>query len=796
MRSPEQVLKALNKHGKVSDYKFERLYRILFNEEMFHVAYQRIYAKPGNMTPGTDGKTINRMSLQRINKVIASLRDESYKPNPAKRIYIPKKNGKKRPLGIPSFEDKLVQEVVRMILEAVYEEVFANTSHGFRPNRSCHTALTHIQKTFTGTKWFVEGDIKGFFDNIDHNVLIATLRKRIADDRFLRLIRKLLNAGYIEDWKFHNTNKGTPQGGNISPILANIYLDNFDKYMEEYALRFNKGKERHITKEYKQLSDKMQRILKSIKNIQDADVRLQLRDEYEKLRRERQKIESRDSMDETYRRLRYVRYADDFLIGVIGSKAECVKIKSDITKYMEENLKLELSQEKTLITNAQKPAKFLGFDVSVRKSDAIKRDKNNVPARYYNGKIVLKVAIETVRNKLEEYSAIRYKVENGRQVWFAKFRGNLMKKKIEDIVAAYNSEIRGFYNYYCIANNVAYALSKFGYIMEYSMYHTIAGKTNSTVSKVIDKYKVGNDIIVPYQDAKGKLRYRKFYNEGFKRKPPMYYTEVNDLSYTIAMQVRFGGRYGKTYCRKAVRRSVPSLRLARSGDIIDLGILIYRTNDISRVLKLIENATPGVPVKARTFLPSSEERNETLRNIQIGTLTSVALKSYLASRGIDMEIGIRECREIHYTCRGRAYFAIGFPNIAGGYEMRSPYYKGCIAPKDISVTNTTKTTLACCLFEGFMDFLSYLTLVKQGKLLPPCRQPDLIVLNSVNNLSKTLSRLKAYKKIYCFLDNDDAGRKAVDLLREMNTATVYNMMEAFSYYKDVNDLLRDKKRMP
>ena len=235
MRSPEQVLKALNKHGKVSDYKFERLYRILFNEEMFHVAYQRIYAKPGNMTPGTDGKTINRMSLQRINKVIASLRDESYKPNPAKRIYIPKKNGKKRPLGIPSFEDKLVQEVVRMILEAVYEEVFANTSHGFRPNRSCHTALTHIQKTFTGTKWFVEGDIKGFFDNIDHNVLIATLRKRIADDRFLRLIRKLLNAGYIEDWKFHNTNKGTPQGGNISPILANIYLDNFDKYMEEYA---------------------------------------------------------------------------------------------------------------------------------------------------------------------------------------------------------------------------------------------------------------------------------------------------------------------------------------------------------------------------------------------------------------------------------------------------------------------------------------------------------------------------------------------------------------------------------
>ncbi len=236
--------------------------------------------------------------------------------------------------------------------------------------------------------------------------------------------------------------------------------------------------------------------------------------------------------------------------------------------------------------------------------------------------------------------------------------------------------------------------------------------------------------------------------------------------------------------------------LARSGDIIDLGILIYRTHDISRVLKLIENAAPGVPVSIRTFRPSSEERNETLRNIRTCTLASAALKSYLTSRGIDIEIGIRECCEIHYTCHGKAYFAIGFPNIAGGYEMRSLYYKGCIAPKEISMATTAKTSLACCLFEGFMDFLSYLTLIKQGKLLSPCCQPDLIVLNSVSNLSKALSRLKAYKEIYCFLDNDDAGRRTVDLLREMNTAAVCNMMEAFPCYKDVNDLLRDKKRMP
>lgn len=535
MRSPEQVLKALNKHGKVSDYKFERLYRILYNVEMFYMAYQRIYAKPGNMTPGSDGKTIDQMSTQRISRIIASLKDESYKPNPARRKYIPKKNGKKRPLGIPSFEDKLVQEVVRTILEAIYEEVFEDSSHGFRPNRSCHTALTRIQKTFKSTKWFIEGDIKGFFDNIDHNVLIGILRKRISDERFLRLIRKFLNAGYIENWEYHNTFSGTPQGGIISPILANIYLDCFDKYMEEYTRNFNKGKERHLTKEYSRLSEQIYKLKAEIESAKDAESAKQLKDKYEKLRRERLKVTCRDYMDDTYKRLKYTRYADDFLIGVIGSKADCIKIKSDITQYMQECLHLEMSQEKTLITNAQKPAKFLGYEVLVRKTDVTKRNKFNVPVRSFNGTVVLKVATETVKNRLEHYEAIKYKMENGVQTWFSKLRGKLMKKKIEDIVARYNSEIRGFYNYYSIANNVSYAASKFGYIMEYSMYHTIAAKTNSSISKVIDEYKKGNDIIVPYHDAKGKLRYRVFYNEGFKRKLPSSFADVDNIPYIITV---------------------------------------------------------------------------------------------------------------------------------------------------------------------------------------------------------------------------------------------------------------------
>lgn len=218
MRNPEKVLNILSEHSKESDYKYERLYRILFNEQMFYAAYQRIYAKQGNMTPGTDGKTIDQMSIQRIECLVESLKNETYQPNPARRVYIPKKNGKKlRPLSIPSFEDKLVQEVVRMVLEAIYEGHFEWTSHGFRPNRSCHTALKSLQNNFNGAKWFIEGDIKGFFDNINHNVLIYIIKERISDERFLRLIRKFLKAGYIEDWHYNNTYSGTPQGGIITP---------------------------------------------------------------------------------------------------------------------------------------------------------------------------------------------------------------------------------------------------------------------------------------------------------------------------------------------------------------------------------------------------------------------------------------------------------------------------------------------------------------------------------------------------------------------------------------------------
>lgn len=533
MEKSERVLKALSDHSQSSDYKYERLYRYLFSEEMFAVAYQRIYAKQGNMTPGTDGKTIDEMSLERIERLIVSLKDESYQPHPARRVYIPKKNGKKRPLGIPSFEDKLVQEVVRLLLEAIYEGHFEGTSHDFRPHRSCHTALGMIQKSFAGAKWFIEGDIKGFFDNIDHNVLISILRERISDERFLRLIRKFLNAGYVEDWKYNKTYSGTPQGGIISPMLANIYLDKFDKYIKEYAAKFRKGDRRSINPEYWRLNNKKNWLKKKLQKTSDEQIRKSYLYEIAQLSKQMLSTPHKDAMDADFRRMQYVRYADDFLISVIGSKSECETIKADITQFMREQLKLELSDEKTLITHAQDKAKFLGYEIFIRKSDAVKRNKDGVLKRDFNGAVVLTLNSAVIQKKLTEYNALEVRNIDGKDIWWSKPRRYMTPMKPEDILAQYNAETRGLYNYYSLAANVSKECASFAFIMKMSMFKTLGWKLNTSARKVRQKYQKDKDFVIPYNDAKGKQKYRVFYNEGFKKRNAQFDVDYDKLPQTM-----------------------------------------------------------------------------------------------------------------------------------------------------------------------------------------------------------------------------------------------------------------------
>ena len=532
MRSPERVLNSLSEHSKDVSYKFERLYRVLFNEEMFYVAYQRIYAKEGNMTKGTDGQNIDNMSLKRIEKLIDTLKNETYQPQPSKRVYIPKKNGKKRPLGVPTFNDKLVQEVVRMVLEAIYEGNFEYTSHGFRPNRSCHTALTHIQNEFSGAKWFVEGDIKGFFDNINHDVLINILLERIADERFIRLIRKFLKAGYVEGWQFNNTYSGTPQGGIISPILANIYLDKLDKYIKEYTAKFDKGKKRKFSRESMDFGNARKRIVRRLKSVKDERQRTKLILELKAIEQGRAKYPNGDEMDAGYRRMKYARYADDFLVGIIGSKQDAQQIKEDIKNFLADRLALELSDEKTLVTHTERPAKFLGYEITVRKSNDQRRDKRGRLRRTYGKRVCLNVSTETVRKKLFDWGVLELTNRNGKEIWKPKCKSGLIFNDDLEILDSYNREIVGFYNYYSIANNCAHALNNFSYVMEYSMYKTFAGKYKCRTRKINKKYRKNGRFIIKYMTKTG-VKERYFYDGGFKRKKPIYESECDIMPRTI-----------------------------------------------------------------------------------------------------------------------------------------------------------------------------------------------------------------------------------------------------------------------
>ena len=378
------------------------------------------------------------------------------------------------------------------------------------------SAMASLQKGGSGTRWFIEGDIKGFFDNINHDVLIGILGERINDERFLRLIRKFLKAGYLEQWEYKNSYIGTPQGGIISPILANVYLDKLDKFMLRYIETFNKGKARQRNPEYKRVASRKDKRVKKLKNEQDEQKKNILRLEIASLHREMQQLPATLDMDEDFKRMKYVRYADDFLICVIGSKADCLKAKEDIKIFLQEQLKLQLSDEKTLITNAHDTAKFLGFEVTVRSTNKTKKDYRGIPIRSLDHKVVLLLPFEAMRKKLLDYNAMRIIVRNGKEVWESTSRPYLRSNDDLEILNRYNSEIRGIYNYYCIANNVNILNSFYG-VMKESMYKTFSSKYESTVRKIVNKYCKDKIFTVRYQNKKGEWLERTLYHGGFRQ---------------------------------------------------------------------------------------------------------------------------------------------------------------------------------------------------------------------------------------------------------------------------------------
>jgi len=301
MRNAETVLAIIHERGK-QGLPLEDIYRQLYNPHLYLRAYDRLRTNKGALTPGVTEETVDGMSLRRIQRIIDALRAERYRWTPAKRVYIPKKRtGKLRPLGLPTWSDKLLQDVMRQILEAYYEPQFSNHSHGFRPHRGCHTALTAIKQRWSGTRWFIEGDISQCFDKLDHDVLMVTLRARLHDNRFLRLVETMLAAGYLEDWRWHATYSGSPQGGVISPVLSNIYLDRLDTFVERRLLPcFNRGKKRAADSTYQKVTYALGKARKG------GD-----RDLARTLVKRRRLLPAGAPNDPHFRRLTYVRYADD-----------------------------------------------------------------------------------------------------------------------------------------------------------------------------------------------------------------------------------------------------------------------------------------------------------------------------------------------------------------------------------------------------------------------------------------------------------------------------------------------------
>ena len=474
MQTTDVLLGLLRERGK-RGLPLTRIYRQLFNPNLYLTAYGRIYRNKGAMTPGVTEETADSMSLEKIDTIIQAIKRERYQWQPARRTYILKKNGKKRPLGMPVWSDKLLAEVMRMILDAYFDETFSDHSHGFRSERGCHTALRDIYHTWKGAVWLIEGDIADCFGSLDHELILSTLGEHIQDGRFLGLVKKLLDAGYLEDWKLNKTLSGVPQGSILSPVLSNILLSKLDRFVETTLIpQYTRGRRRKPNKAYERLKVQARRCRQ--KGQMEAA---------RKLKQQAQQLPSIETHDPNYRRLRYCRYADDFALAFIGPKEEAEEIKHQLRMFLLEELKLNLSEEKTLVTHARsQAATFLGYEITTLQSNSKQyRDKNGRRNRRINGNIGFRVPQAVVQEKCKRYLRRNKPIH----------RAELLNESDYTIVATYQLEYRGIVNYYRLAYNL-HTLHKLKWVMEMSLAKTLARKHQMSVSKVYRKYKANLDI--------------------------------------------------------------------------------------------------------------------------------------------------------------------------------------------------------------------------------------------------------------------------------------------------------------
>ena len=496
-------LEALQKNNARPDWVNHDLYRLLCKEDLLVAAYERIKSKPGNMTPGTDGHTLDGSSMDVVRDIIRRLRDESFQFNPSRREYIPKANGKMRPLGIPSPRDKIVQEAIRMVLEAIYESPKGPTclpcSHGFRPGRGTHTALREFKGKWSGITWIIEGDIKSCFDEIDHHVLISLLRKRIADERFLSLIWKGLRTGYLWKKERHGSFIGSPQGSVCSPILANVYLHELDLFVEELRKKYEKGRKRADSPEYICISSRRRALLRGSGGVWTPEVK--------DFTRRMRSMPSKDFQDPDFVRLKYIRYADDWIVGVIGPRHLAETVRNEIRSFLRDRLKLELSEEKTRITHARtEEAFFLGTRLGIGRSHTAKVSVKQLP-----GSRPFKVRTTGWLPTLK--APIRKLVRRLHDKGFCDGDGYPQSKRywvgfeVEHIVNLFSSVNRGLLNYYRFARNFG-RMTRIQYILQFSLAKTLAHKLRIPMARVFREH--GPELVFQVDRPSGEKREVRF----------------------------------------------------------------------------------------------------------------------------------------------------------------------------------------------------------------------------------------------------------------------------------------------
>jgi len=502
-----RALEEVSKQGK----RGKDLFRLLENPDLWLMAYANIYANAGATTPGIDTVTMDGFSAERVSNLVGLLKEKLYNPKPVRRVYIPKQNGKKRPLGLPSGDDKLVQEVTRIILERIYEPVFSQDSHGFRPKRSCHTALQQLQRTWKGVKWVVNVDIQGFYDNINHDKLVELLEKKIDDKRFIKLIKLMLKAGYVEDWSFHRTYSGVPQGGIVSPVLANVYLHELDTFIQEMKGKFKSGKNRAMLPEYVTISAHIRKLRSEIDRIKMEDDSIEkvreIQRQIKALDAERKAMPAGDPFDRGYKRLTYCRYADDFTIGIIGSKEDAKAVFSEVKQFIEDRLLLNVATEKSGIHHGKEGITYLGYLVRMESAGKVIKKKRGT--RYFMARTVagipkLRVPPDRARAFCQDHRYADWirKQSRHKPAW--------VSRSDVEIILAYNAELRGLANYYSLADDAKEKLSPLAWMWTGSFLKTLAAKHKTTVAKISQRLRQGNDLVYKYQ-VKGKDKVLKVY---------------------------------------------------------------------------------------------------------------------------------------------------------------------------------------------------------------------------------------------------------------------------------------------